>query len=234
IVNILEGYPLGSIWGFQTDGYYQSLDEVDKAPFYNARTGVGDVKYVDQNGDNRINIGGGLFEDHGDLIYLGTDQPRYNFGINGGFEWKGVDFFIFFQGVGSRTFYATVNTVNPQVTAPRQPLAIHRDYWTEDNRDAAFPRPYSGGQHNYVFSDKWMLDGKYIRLKNIQLGYSLPASLLQKVHIARARIYFSGQDLLTFSGLGIFDQIFNPEYNNNVEFEYPFAATASIGLNISF
>lgn len=234
IVNILEGYPLGSIWGFQTDGYYQSQDEVDKAPFYNARTGTGDVKYVDQNGDDRINIGGGLYEDHGDLVYLGTDQPRYNFGINAGFEWKGFDFFVFFQGVGSRTFYATVNTVNPQVTAPRQPLAIHRDYWTEDNRDAAFPRPYSGGQHNYVFSDKWMLDGKYIRLKNIQLGYSLPDDLLKKVHIARARIYFSGQDLLTFTSLGIFDQIFNPEYNNNVEFEYPFAATASIGLNISF
>lgn len=233
-VNILEGYPLGSIWGYQTDGYYQSQAEVDAAPFYNARTGVGDVKYVDQNGDNRINIGGGLLEDHGDLVYLGNDQPRYNFGINGGFDWKNFDFSFFLQGVGSRTFYATVNTVNPQVSAAQNPLAIHNDYWTEENRDAAFPRPFSGGQHNYVFSDKWMLDGKYMRLKNIQLGYSLPNDLLKKVHIARARVYFSGQDILTFTKLGIFEQIFNPEYTNNVDWDYPFSATASVGLNITF
>jgi len=234
IVNILEDYPLRSIWGYETDGYFQTPEEVENAAFYNANTGVGDVKYVDQNNDGRINIGGGTDEDHGDLVYLGNDQPRYNFGITGGFDWKGFDFYFFLQGIGSRTFYATVNTINPQVTAPRQPLAIHNDYWTEDNRDAAFPRPYRGGQHNYVFSDKWMLDGKYIRLKNIQVGYSLPSNLLEKIHIARARIYFSGQDLLTLTNLGIFNNIFNPEYVNNVEFEYPFSATASLGLNITF
>jgi hypothetical protein len=167
-------------------------------------------------------------------VYLGTDQPRYNFGITGGFNWRNIDFQFFLQGVGSRTFYATVNTINPQVTAPRQPLSIHKDYWTEENRNAAFPRPYSGGQHNYVFSDKWMLDGKYMRLKNIQLGYSLPQSLLKAVHLSRARIYFSGQDLLTVTRLGIFSKIFNPEYDNNVEYDYPFSATASLGLNITF
>ncbi|WP_316813091.1 TonB-dependent receptor [Pedobacter heparinus] len=234
IVNILENYPLGSIWGYQTDGYYQSQQEVTSAPFYNTRTGVGDVKYLDQNADHTINNGGGVLEDRGDLVYLGTEQPRYNFGINGGFNWKGFDFSIFLQGVGSRTFYATVNTINPQVTAPRQPLDIHKDYWTEENRNAAFPRPYSGGQHNYVFSDKWMLDGKYIRLKNIQLGFSLPEGILKKAHVSRARIYFSGQDLLTVTRLGIFSKIFNPEYSNNVDFDYPFAATASVGINVTF
>jgi hypothetical protein len=79
-----------------------------------------------------------------------------------------------------------------------------------------------------------MLDGKYMRLKNIQLGYSLPTNLLKKVHLERARVYFSGQDILAFTKLGIFDQIFNPEYVNNVDFDYPFSATASIGLNITF
>jgi TonB-linked SusC/RagA family outer membrane protein len=234
VVNILEGYPLNSIWGYQTDGYFQSQTEVAAAPFYNARTGVGDVKYVDKNGDNRIDNGSGLLEKNGDLVYLGTDQPRYNFGINGGFDWKNFDFSFFLQGVGSRTFYATLNTVNPQSTAAQNPLAIHNDYWTEENRNAAFPRPYTGGQHNYAFSDRWILDGKYMRLKNIQLGYSLPTNLLKKVHLARARVYFSGQDILTFTKLGIFDQIFNPEYINNVDFDYPFSATASVGLNITF
>jgi TonB-linked SusC/RagA family outer membrane protein len=234
VVNILEGYPLNSIWGYQTDGYFQSQAEVAAAPFYNARTGVGDVKYVDKNGDKRIDNGIGLLEQNGDLVYLGTDQPRYNFGINGGFDWKNFDFSFFLQGVGSRTFYATLNTVNPQSTAAQNPLAIHNDYWTEENRNAAFPRPYTGGQHNYAFSDRWMLDGKYMRLKNIQLGYSLPTNLLKKVHLERARVYFSGQDILAFTKLGIFDQIFNPEYVNNVDFDYPFSATASIGLNITF
>jgi len=71
-------------------------------------------------------------------------------------------------------------------------------------------------------------------LKNIQLGYSLPNDLLKKVHIARARVYFSGQDILTVTRLGIFSKVFNPEYSNNVDWDYPFSATASIGLNITF
>ncbi|WP_257667212.1 SusC/RagA family TonB-linked outer membrane protein [Parapedobacter tibetensis] len=234
IVGILEGYPLNSIWGYQTGGYLQSQEEVDNSAFFNANTGVGDIKYTDQNADDRINIGRGTVEDHGDLVYLGTDQPRYNFGVNAGFEWHRFDFSFFLQGIGKRTFYATVNTVNPQVTAPRQPLSIHLDHWSETNRDATFPRPFRGGQHNYVFSDKWMLNGQYIRLKNIQLGYSLPESLLQKVRISRVRVYFSGQDLLTITRLGIFDNLFNPEYLNNVEHQYPFSATASFGLNVTF
>lgn len=234
IVGILEGYPLNSIWGYQTDGYFQSQEEVDNWAFYNANTGVGDIKYVDQNADERINIGRGTVEDHGDLVYLGTDQPRFNFGMNAGFEWRRFDFSFFLQGIGKRTFYATANTINPQVTAPRQPLSIHLDYWSENNRDAAFPRPFRGGQHNYAFSDKWMLNGQYIRLKNIQLGYSLPEKLLQKVSISRVRVYFSGQDLLSVTRLGIFNNLFNPEYLNNVEHQYPFAATASFGLNLTF
>ncbi len=233
-VAILEGYPLNSIWGYQTDGLFQSADEVANWAFQNNLTGPGDVKYIDQNGDNRISIGSGTLADHGDLVYLGTDQPRLTFGINGSLAWKGLDFSFFLQGVGSRKFVPSRGAVNPQEAAWVQPLTVHMDYWTEENRNATFPRPYMGGGHNFLNADWWTLNGGYMRLKNVQLGYSLPEKLLSKVKVSRARIYMSGQDLLTFSRLGQFNKIFNPEYVHNAAFPYPFPATAAMGLNLTF
>ncbi len=233
-VNILEGYPLGTIWGYQTSGLFQSDAEAADWAFQNAVTGAGDVKYVDQNNDNRISIGNGTLADHGDLVYLGVDQPRYTFGVTGGARWKGFDFSFFLQGVGSRKFLPGNGTINPQDAAWNQPLAMHMDYWTETNRDAMFPRPYMGGQHNYQRADRWVLDGRYMRLKNIQLGFTVPESIMSKVKVSRARIYVSGQDLLTVSGMGVFNKVFNPEYVNNVNFTYPFPATLAFGMNVSF
>ena len=234
IIDILEGYPLKSIWGYKTDGYFQTNAEVQEWAFQNVLTAAGDVKYIDVNGDKLINGGKATPEDHGDLVYLGTDQPRYTFGITGGFNWKGFDFSFFFQGVGSRTFYPSAGFVNPQDAAWNQPLAFHNDYWTEDNRDAYFPRPFIGGGHNYLRADKWIVNGKYIRLKNAQIGYNLPESLLKKVKVSRARVFFTGQDLFTFTGLGIFDGSFSPEYTNNTSFQYPLYSNASLGINLTF
>lgn len=234
IVNILEGYPLNSIWGYKTNGYFQSADEVHNAAFQNALTGPGDVKYVDINGDKLINVGKATPEDHGDLVYLGTDQPRYTFGITGGFAWKGIDFSFFFQGVGSRTFYPSSEYINPQDAQWNNPMSFQKDYWTENNRNAAFPRPFLGGGHNYLKSDKWVLNGRYVRLKNLQIGYSLPTTFIQRIKISNARVFVTGQDLLTWSDLGVFKGAFSPEYSNEEGYQYPLYSNMSIGLNITF
>ncbi len=234
VVGILEGYPLNSLWGYQTDGYFQNQTEVTEWAFQDNRTGPGDVKYIDRDGDKRITAGSGTPENHGDLVYLGTNQARFLFGFNGNAGWKGIDFSFFFQGVGKRSFFPGLATVMPSREAWMQPLAIHSDYWTEDNPNAAFPRPYIGGTHSYLSSDKWTFNGRYVRLKNIQVGYSLPSQIIKKAHISRARIFFSGQDLFTFSQLGIFNRLVNPENQNNAGSDYPFFATAALGLNLTF
>ncbi|MBD0259340.1 MAG: SusC/RagA family TonB-linked outer membrane protein, partial [Cytophagales bacterium] len=97
-----------------------------------------------------------------------------------------------------------------------------------------YPRPFVGATHNYLSSDKWVLNARYVRLKNIQVGYTLPATLTQKVRISRARVFFSGQDLFTISGLGDFQGYYDPENRDGVENDYPFFATAAFGLNLSF
>lgn len=230
----IEGYPLNTIWGYQTDGYFQTADEVKNWAFQDNRTGAGDVKYLDLNGDKRITIGQGTVANHGDLVLLGTTAPRYLFGVTLGAQWKGFDFTAFFQGVGRRRYRSTAESIAPLLVTWKQALAIHRDYWTPENPDALYPRPYVGATHNYLASDKWTLNASYVRLKNIQFGYTLPSALTQKIHVSRARFFFSGQDILTISGLGAFQGYFDPETRDGVENDYPFFATASLGLNVSF
>jgi hypothetical protein len=233
-VGTIEGYPINSIWGYQTDGYFQTDEEVTASAFQDVRTAAGDVKYKDINGDSKITIGSGSVEDHGDLVYMGTTQARYLFGTNLNMQWKNFDFTVFFQGVGKRYFIPTRQSLDPYLASYYMPLAIHRDFWTPERPDAAFPRPFLKATHNYMVSDKWIQNGRYVRLKNIQLGYSLPQSILDKVKISRARLYLTGQDLLTFSRLGVFKSYYDPEQRNNVSSDYPFFATIAMGLNITF
>jgi TonB-linked SusC/RagA family outer membrane protein len=232
--SIVEGYPLYSVFGFKTDGYFQTADEVKAWAFQDNRTGAGDVKYLDLNGDAKINVGKGNTSDFGDLVYLGTTQPRYVFGTTLGFNYKGFDFTAFVQGVGKRSFRPETETIAPLLVTWKQALAIHRDYWTPENPDALYPRPYTGGTHNYRVSDKWLLNGRYARLKNLQIGYTIPESLSNRIKISRARIFFSAQDILTFSKLGNFKGYFDPEQRDNIENDYPFFATASAGINLNF
>lgn len=233
-VSLLEGYPLNTFWGYANDGYFQTADEVKAWAFQDSRTGPGDVKFVDQNGDAKLTVGKGSPEDPGDLIYLGTDQPRYVFGVNFGFQWSGFDFSAFVQGVGQRGFLPNAEAIQPLSQSWKQPLAIHRDYWTPENPNAAFPRPYLQGAYRYLPSDKWMMNGQYARLKNIQVGYSIPEKLLKRIHISRARVFFTGQDILTVSRLGIFNNYFNPEMRTGTQNDYPFFGTAAMGLNLTF
>lgn len=232
--SLIEGYPINTIWGYKTAGYFSTTDEVKAAAFQDNRTGPGDIKYIDQNGDNVISVGKGSKLDYGDLIMLGTTNPRYLFGFNVGFEYKGFDFSAFIQGVGKRNFLAGSESVGPLLVTWKQAMGIHRDYWTPENPNALFPRPYVGATHNFGPSDKWTFNGQYARLKNIQLGYTIASSLTKKIGVSRARVYISGQDILTVSAMGKFGSLFDPESANNADNDYPYFSTASVGLNLSF
>jgi TonB-linked SusC/RagA family outer membrane protein len=238
-VDRLEGYPLNTIWGYKTDGYWSSrqeyLDYKAAHPGFlsfsdNMVTG-GDVKYLAQGAqDHTIGAGDATPENPGDLVYLGTTNGRYLFGLNLGVQWRGFDFSALFQGVGKRTFLISGETIEPLVRSYEMPWTIHLDYWTEDNPDALFPRIINQNSYNYHPSDKWAQNGAYIRLKNIQLGYTvpLPGKIIQNL-----RFYIAGTDVWEHTEVL---NVFDPEVGNNTEKSkyYPFFRTWTTGINLTF
>ncbi|MCF8715614.1 TonB-dependent receptor [Joostella atrarenae] len=233
--NLIQGYPISTIWGYETkDGYIETQEQLDAAPFYSNKTGIGDIEYIDQNGDGLINQGSGTTEDPGDLVNLGSTNPRYLFGITGGAQWKNIDFSFFFQGAADRSYAPNRQAIQPYASSWLSAQKHQADYWTPDNPNAAYPRPFYQGSHNFATSDRWVLNGNYIRLKNIQLGYSLSPSTIKQIGLNQLRFYVSGQDILTFSKLGVFDGVFDPEQNNGIRSSYPVFAYVSFGINISF
>ncbi len=236
ITPLLEGYPLNTVWGYRTNGYFQSQQEADdyrsriKHPGgFPVKSGPGDVRYLDLNGDNEINVGKATPDDHGDLVYLGTTDARYSYGFNLGLNWKGFDCSVFFQGTLKRKFLIDINTMAPFVATANMPWTIHMDRWSPDNPDAAFPRMYQTASFNYLASDKWTQNGSYLRLKNLQVGYKVP---LKKNFIKDMRIYISGQDLWESTKVL---SVFDPEVRNGVgAVTYPFYRTISFGANLLF
>jgi len=236
----LQGYPLNTIWGYQTDGFWTSREEYlayqqahpGYVSFRDAYINGGDIRYVAQGApDHVIGTGESTVDDHGDLVYMGTTNGRYLYGINLSVEWKNFDFSAFFQGVGKRSFFIDPYVLCPLYYSYQMPWTIHRDYWTETNQDAYFARINGSDSqlYNYYYSDKWVQNGAYIRLKNIQLGYTVPIS---KKIIESLRVYVAGSDVWEYSHVL---EAFDPEADNNVgRSYYPFFRTWTTGINITF
>jgi len=235
VIPLLEGYPLNTVWGYRTDGFFQTNEEYQaykqtvSTPFFPNNAGAGDIKYLDLNGDGVISPGGATPENPGDLVYLGTTNARYTYGVDLGLDWKAFDFSVFFQGAAQRRFLINEGTLSPMLGTADMPWTIHMDRWTPENPDAYFPRMYQTSAHNYRASDRWAQNGNYLRLKNIQLGYTVPVRWSQ---VQRLRVYFSGQDLWEKTDVM---NVFDPEVGNNVSATtYPFYRSFSFGLNLTF
>jgi TonB-linked SusC/RagA family outer membrane protein len=239
-VGLLEGYELNTIWGYKTDGYWNSREEYLQyktdnpgyQSFNDGKVDGGDVRYVAQgNPDHMIGAGGGTPEEPGDLVYLGNTNGRFLYGLNLSVERKGFDFSMFFQGVGKRAFLVQTGTITPFWQTSTMPWTVHRDSWTEDNKDAFWPRMYNnnGNDFNFKPSDKWVQNGAYIRLKTVQLGYKIP---INESVIENARVYISGNDIWEHTNVL---SVFDPEVGNDASANYyPFFRTWSLGLNLTF
>ncbi|MGV3508504.1 MAG: SusC/RagA family TonB-linked outer membrane protein [Sphingobacteriaceae bacterium] len=174
----------------------------------NFRTGPGDVKFVDLNGDGEISNGSGTLTDHGDLEIIGNSTPRYEYGFNLGADFKGFDINTFFQGVGSRKIWGSgflaIPGFNPADGA--MPAAIADNYWTPENPGAFYPAAFGNGgsntANNMQIQSRYLLNMAYLRLKNVSLGYTLPKSLLKRVGINSLRIYTSLENIITWDKLG--------------------------------
>jgi len=234
IVPLLEGYPLNTIWGYRTDGLYQETPALEEALCQpgGALTSAGDLRFINQDDDPYINGGEYTPENPGDLVMLGTTDPRYTFGFDLGFEWKGLHFSMLWQGVGERYFLLDEGTLNPVQGSLYQAINIHRDYWTPENTDAFMPRPvYKGGSYNYKPADRWIQDAAYLRLKNVTIGYTVP--LKKNKWIRSCYVYLSGENLWETTRTW---DVFDPEApaQTSVNSWYAYARSITVGLNLSF
>ncbi len=252
-----DGKQLGEIWGFESDGLIRSAGEnmADQSKYY-ARWGPGDMKYKDLNNDNVINDGQRTLADHGDLKVIGNDAARYNLSLSGGVRWKGVDVSMFWQGVARRNYYPDLNsTIFWGLTSNWGSSGLYKnsqnlDYWRPadetnilgPNTDAYFARPYFTAEtnKNRQVQSRYLLNAAYMRLRNLQVGYTIPGKILNKAGVQKARIYFSGENLLLLSRL---PKIFDPEtaFASDPKYGgyltsgviYPISRTLSFGINLT-
>lgn len=167
----------------------------------------GDVNFVDLDGDGYITPGTGTNGNPGDQTVIGNSTPRYEYSFRLGADYKGIDFSIFFQGIGKRQIWGSGQLAIPGYNAKEGalPKTFTTDYWTEERTDAFYPRAWNLGGSNTGFSmqkqSRYLLDMSYLRIKNITLGYTFPENLLSKVYISKARLYMSLENFFTFDKL---------------------------------
>lgn len=206
----------GEIWGYESAGLFQSAEEVKEwlAKNDQSRFGSvwnpGDVKYKDLNGDGKVDNGKNTLTDHGDMKIIGNSTPRYQYSFTLGISWKGLSVSTIWQGVGKRDYWCS----GPYFWGADGGLwqsagfTDHLDYWSENNKDAYFPKPYFAGDgKNKQKSTRYLQDASYIRLKNLTVNYDIPAQYLNKVKFLKGfSVYFTGENLYTYTKLfGAFD-----------------------------
>ncbi|MDR2913512.1 MAG: TonB-dependent receptor [Tannerella sp.] len=252
-----EGQYLGEIWGYETVGIAKTQEEMDAhlATLPNGGQNAlgsswqaGDIMYADLNGDGKINTGDYTEKNPGDWKIIGNSTPRYQFGIDVSADWKGFDFKAFFQGVMKRDYWQGSTYMFGATHGLWWSAAFtdHMDYFRDastpsvqkgvftENHDSYYPRALFNTKNVQVQS-KYLQDASYIRLKNLQIGYSLPSSVVNKIGIGRIRVFVAGENLWTLTGVR---SMFDPETisggRNNNGSVYPLLAVYSFGLNINF
>jgi TonB-linked SusC/RagA family outer membrane protein len=218
------GLPIGAFYGYKTDGIFQSQEELDAYP-HTSEAGIGDLRYVDVNKDNKLNAL--------DRTYIGSPIPKFIFGFNFSLGYKSFDFSADIQGQTGNKIFNGKEIVRPD------PYNFEKhvfDRWTGPGTSTTEPRPSWGG-YNYLPSDKFIYDGSFIRLRNLLLGYTLPEAISQKLSLSKLRVYVKGSNLITltkFTGytpeIGSGDVLSNG-IDNGI---YPVTTVYSFGINLTF
>ena len=249
------GKIIGQIWGYKSMGIAKSDREMKNHLVSLPNGGqsalgggwtAGDMMYNDVNGDGRIDNGANTLDDHGDLVVIGNDQPRFRLSLDFNAAFKGFDFRMFWQGVlkqdyspgsNNSTFFGCAGGSIWWSYAYDQ----HIDYFRADpnhplgqNLDAYYCRPvFTDSEKNQQHQTHYLQNAAYMRLKNLQIGYTIPSKLTKKIQIEKLRFFVSGENLLTITGL---TDLLDPEtmYGGHYGYGYPIARTYSFGLNINF
>lgn len=267
--NYYEGMRIGELWGFVSNGLWQDQASIDAAEagaiaagqtYYNPlmqtsktyKLYPGDIKFEDLNGNGYIDRGKNTVDDPGDRKIIGNEEPRYIYSFSFSADWNNIWVNAFFQGVGKQDWYPSneASTFWGQYNRPynQMPSWHLGNYWTEDNPGAFLPRytgyyaPFYGGHNNA--NTRYLMNAAYLRLKNIQIGYNLPAAWVKKLHLSNVGIYLSGENLFTWSPLykyskdinvsniGVSDRDLSTGSGDG--YNYPMMKSFSLGLNVSF
>lgn len=267
--NYYAGMVVGEIWGFVSNGLWQNQDEIDAAEagalaagqkYYNPlmqtsktyKLYPGDIKFEDLNGNGYIDRGQNTVDDPGDRKIIGNSEPRYIYSFGIDLEWNNIFLSAFFQGVGKQDWYPSneASAIWGQYNRPyaQMPKWHLNNYWTEDNPDAYLPRyagyyaPFYKGTNNA--NTRYLMDVSYIRLKNLQVGYTLPSKWTDAIRMKKVSIFFSGENLWTWSPMYKYTRDIDVTANiygtdsvlssTGDGFNYPTLRSYSFGLNITF
>ncbi|MDM1530881.1 TonB-dependent receptor [Myroides odoratimimus] len=255
-----KGMKIGEIWGFENAGYFIDQNDInnhaDQSYIRVSAANIlmpGDIKFADLNGDGVINIGDNTVDNPGDRKIIGNSAPRFNFGFNTDLEWNNFFVSAFFQGVGKRDFWPGADNSLFWGAYNRpyswHPTKMNDMMWSEENPDAYFPRMRGYVALNnrgelQVQQSKYIQNAAYIRLKNLTIGYNFPKQMLEKNKIESLRIFFSGQNLWTYSPMFRVLKTMDPEVIDGADPElspnagngmrYPMLKTFSLGIDITF
>ena len=231
-----EGSSVNAIYGLVCEGFVNSQEEADEinanCPQFGTKVYPGDLKYKDINGDHKITTE--------DKTIIGSTVPRYTYSGTIDMDYKGFHLGLFFQGVGKADGYLNSYYVMPCYQGGTY-RKEHMDYWTEDNKNASTPRLSYASSNNTYTSSFWMKSSAYLRLKNVQLGYSLPKKLTEKLRMKSAYVYVNATNLFTWTN---FWQGYDPEVNYDASAtdgvalgaaaNYPQVKTFTFGVDIKF
>ena len=229
------GDPMDALYLLESDGLFQTQDEIDNHATQIGTVAPGDIKYVDQitvdtDGDGIPDATDGKINAE-DKIVVGSNIPRYSYGLDLSANYKGFDMTLFLQGVGKRqSFY------KGQVAWPFYNIGNIQKYqldsWTPENKDAGYPRLIVGSSHNnFQSTDYYMYNSSYLRVKTFQLGYTIPGKTTKKLGIDKFRVYGSANNLFTFTGV---PPGWDPEQPQGSSFQYPITASYVFGVDITF
>jgi len=253
--NWYDGRRVGEIWGYTTVGLAQTQAEMDahlsttKQSAFGSQWFAGDIMYADLNGDGQVNNGANTLSNPGDLSIIGNSQPRYRYSLDLQANYKGFDFRAFFQGVGKRDHMPNGPYFWGAQGGMWQSAGFveNMDFFRDENSvmvqngilgvntNAYLPRPYFNSNKNQQTQTRYLQNAAYLRLKNAQIGYTLPTEIVSKIGISKLRVYLSGENLLTFTKMS---KVFDPEtvglggWNDGKT--YPFSTVYSFGLNLNF
>jgi TonB-linked SusC/RagA family outer membrane protein len=223
-----EGFPIWASYGWETNGLFADQADIDASPKQPNSSNIkpGDIKFVDRDGNGKI--------DDADRYVMGSNIPRFTFGLNTELKYKGFDLTALFQGALVSDIYLK-GSVNDGPQFQNAATTRFLDRWSPDNPNpnASMPRITADNNYNNTFdNDFWIRDGKYVRLKNIQLGYNFNESIANKISMSSIRVFITGTNVFTISNLesGLDPELFNGWSSAN----YPTLSTYSMGVNLKF
>ena len=229
----MEGSQFDEWYGYISDGLFQTQEEVDNSPKLNNNVTVGDIKYKDISGPD--GVPDGKISSEYDRVLLGGSLPRYMFGVNFSASYKGFDFSMMFQGIGSQNSRISRNMIEGLNTNwGGFPSILEGDYWSTNNTAAEnagvkYPRlTRNSVDANMSMSDYWMFNGRYLRMKNLTVGYTLPGVWTKKISMESVRFYLSGNDLFCLSK---YPHGWDPEVSTT---GYPITMSVLLGVSVNF